>query len=164
MLHLPTSLQTSIRTKRNPFYPAIFTANSIMPKCLRSKKIQYWTKFLPSWSLYTNEERQSVNKWTNTCQMVLSAKDFLALKKDGTCVWGRLQFIHDNQESKIKKTFENYSNNSRVSSVAWRPMKPTSMINYHLPHSGEVWRHPIHSTLHRSASPLPNQSHVEQES
>lgn len=35
--------------------------------------------------------------------MVLSAKSFLALKKDGASVSGRLLFIHDNQESGIKR-------------------------------------------------------------
>lgn len=39
----------------------------------------------------------------NICQMVITAKDFLAPKKDGTCC-GRLLITHDNQESLDKET------------------------------------------------------------
>ena len=96
--------------------------------------------------------------------MVRSAKDLLALKKNGAGAWGRLLFIHDNQESCIKRLLKINSNNGRVSPVAWRPMELTTMINYHLPHSREVRRHPSHSTSPMCASPLPNQSQAEQQS
>lgn len=75
---------------------------------------------------------------------------------------GRLLVIHDNHESLDKETFENYGNNGSVSPVAWRPMELTTTINYHFPESGEMWRYPINSTVHMSASPLPNQSLIEQ--
>lgn len=65
--------------------------------------------------------------------MVKSVKDFLALKKNATSVRGRLLFIHDNQEPWIKTT-ENYSNNERVSPVAWKPMNwlPWSLATTHI--------------------------------
>lgn len=67
--------------------------------------------------------------------MVRCAKDLLALKKNGAGAWGRLLFIHDNQESCINRLLKINSNNGRVSPVAWRLMELTTMINYHLPHS-----------------------------
>lgn len=103
--------------------------------------------------------RETINKRTKACQMVKSAKDFLALKKNGPSVRGRLLFIHDNQEPWIKTT-ENYSNNDSVTPVAWRPMGLTAMINYHHPRNTEVQRHSFH---HLSASPLPNLSLDEQQ-
>ena len=75
---------------------------------------------------------------------------------------GRLLITHDNQESLDKETFENYSNNGSVSPVASRPMELTTILNSHFPESGEVWRYPIHPTSHMSASPLLNQSLIEQ--
>lgn len=96
--------------------------------------------------------------------MVRCAKDLLALKKNGAGAWGRLLFIHDNQESCINRLLKINSNNGRVSPVAWRLMELTTMINYHLPHSREVQRHSIHSTSPMCASPLPNQSYAEQQS
>lgn len=58
--------------------------------------------------------RETINKRTKARQMVKSAKDFLALKKNGPSVRGRRLFIHDNQEPWIKTT-ENDSNNDSVS-------------------------------------------------
>lgn len=56
----------------------------------------------------------------------------MVLNEEWVYVWRRVLFIPDNQESGIKETFENYSNNGSVSPVAWRPMQLTTMINYHL--------------------------------